>query len=139
MFSKPLRLLGWLAYSLILVTVFVVSGYFAFSLFVRSGVTAVPDLKGLAREQATALLRDQGLEASVREEPRYDEEVPADHVVLQDPGAGSLVKRGSIVEVVTSLGQELVEVPAGRAYYRSGRILPRGVGVRSATSAMPSV
>lgn len=35
--------------------------------------------------------------------------------------------------------KEMVEVPAGRTYYRSGRILPSGVGVRSATSAMPTV
>jgi protein phosphatase len=35
--------------------------------------------------------------------------------------------------------KELVEVPAGRTYYRSGRILPRGVGVRAATSTMPTL
>jgi len=35
--------------------------------------------------------------------------------------------------------KELLEVPAGRTYYRSARILPRGVGVRAATSAMPTV
>ena len=106
-----LRLAGWLTYGLVLLAVFVTAGYFSFSLFVRSGVTAVPDLQGLAREEAAGLLRDHGLEVSVREEPRYDEKVPANHVVLQEPGAGSLVKRGSAVEIVTSLGQELVEVP----------------------------
>lgn len=35
--------------------------------------------------------------------------------------------------------KELVEVTAGRTYYRSGRILPRGVGVRAATRAVPTV
>jgi len=35
--------------------------------------------------------------------------------------------------------KELIEVPAGRTYYRSARILPRGVGVRAATRAMPTV
>jgi len=107
----PIRLLGWFAYALLLLVVFGVSGYFSFSLFVRSGVTGVPDLQGLEREPASALLRDHGLEASVREEPRYDEEVPQNHVVLQRPGAGSLVKRGSVVEIVTSLGRQLVKVP----------------------------
>jgi serine/threonine-protein kinase len=111
MLRTPLRLLGWLAYGLLLVVAFGVAGYFSFSLFVRSGVTAVPDLQGVASEQATRLLRDHGLEVSIREEPRYDEAVPEDHVVLQEPGAGSLVKRGSVGEIVTSLGQELVEVP----------------------------
>jgi beta-lactam-binding protein with PASTA domain len=111
MLRKPLRLLGWLTYGLLLVAVFGIAGYFSFSLFVRSGVTAVPDLKSLAKEGATALLRDHGLGVLIREEPRYDEDVPQGHVVLQKPGAGSLVKRGSVVEIVTSLGQELVEVP----------------------------
>jgi serine/threonine-protein kinase len=107
----PIRILGWLTYALLLLVVFGVSGYFSFSLFVRSGVTSVPDLKGLERDQASALLRDHGLEVSVREEPRYDEEVPQNHIVLQRPRAGSLVKRGSVVEIVASLGQQLVEVP----------------------------
>ena len=111
MLRTPLRLLGWATYGVVLLAVFVFSGYSSFSLFVRSGVTAVPDLQGLAREQATSLLRDQGLEVVIKEEPRYDEKVPPDHVVLQDPGGGSLVKRGSVVEIITSLGLELVEVP----------------------------
>ena len=111
MLRAPLRLLGWLSYGLFLLVVFVIAGYFSFSLFVRSGVTAVPDLQGLASEEATGLLRDHGLEATIVEEPRYDETVPRNHVVLQDPDGGSLVKRGSVVKIVTSLGQELVQVP----------------------------
>ena len=107
----PIRLLGWFTYALLLLVVFGVSGYSSFSLFVRSGVTSVPDLKGLERNQASALLRDHGLEVSVREEPRYDDEVPENHVVLQRPRAGSLVKRGSVVEIIASLGRQLVEVP----------------------------
>jgi serine/threonine-protein kinase len=111
MLRTPLRLLGWATYGVVLLAVFVFTGYSSFSLFVRSGVTAVPDLEGLPREQASGLLRDHGLEVVIKEEPRYDEKVPRDHVVLQDPGGGSLVKRGSVVEIITSLGQELVEVP----------------------------
>lgn len=111
MLRTPLRLLGWATYGVVLLAIFVFTGYSSFSLFVRSGVTAVPDLQGLAREQATSLLKDHGLEVVTKEEPRYDGKVPRDHVVLQDPGGGSLVKRGSIVEIITSLGQELVEVP----------------------------
>ncbi|MDH3253887.1 MAG: PASTA domain-containing protein [Acidobacteriota bacterium] len=105
------RLAGWFAYGVLLLVGFGVSAYLAFSWFVRSGVTAVPDVHGLAQEQAVALIRDQGLEIAVEQAPRYDEDVPENHVILQDPGAGSLVKRGSVVEVITSLGQELVEVP----------------------------
>ena len=106
-----LRLFGWVSYGAVMLVVFTVSGYLAFSGFVRSGVTAVPDIQGLAKEEASALLQDQGLELLIREEPRYDEKVPGGHVLLQDPKGGSLVKRGSPVEIVTSMGQELLEVP----------------------------
>lgn len=117
MLSPPLRVLGWAGYLILLLGVFAVSGYFFFSLFVRSGVTAVPDLRGIPEGQAEALARDHGLRVELREEPRYDESVPVGHVVTQRPGPGGLVKRGSVVEIVSSLGQELVEVPdlGGRA------------------------
>jgi beta-lactam-binding protein with PASTA domain len=111
MMSSFLKALGWLAYAGVLFVVFSISGYLAFNLFVRSGVTAVPNIEGLARESAAGLLQDHGLELVVREEPRYDEEVPGGHVLLQNPKGGSLVKRGSSVEIVTSLGQELIQVP----------------------------
>lgn len=117
MSSSLVRVFGWLSYGAMLLVVFTISGYFAFSGFVRSGVTAVPDLEGLAREEAAALVQDHGLELLIREEPRFDEKVPEGYVLLQDPRGGSLVKRGSPVEIVTSLGQELIEVPelAGQA------------------------
>jgi serine/threonine-protein kinase len=117
MLRPPWRALGWVGYLTLLVTLFVVSGYFFFSVFVRSGVTAVPDLRGIIESDAEALALDHGLRVERREEPRYDESVPAGDVLLQRPGPGSLVKRGSVVEIVVSLGQELVEVPdlRGRA------------------------
>ena len=111
MLRKLLRALGIFAYLGVLAVVFVATGYLAFSLFVRSGVTAAPELKGLDREEAQALIRDQGLQLEIADEPRYDNEVPAGHIVLQDPAPGDLVKRGSVVNVVTSLGRELVKVP----------------------------
>lgn len=148
MLSTVLRLAGWLFYAALLFVVFAIAGYLSFSLFVRSGVTAVPDLQGLAKDQAMALLRDQGLQVSIRQEPRYDEDVPLDHVVLQDPGAGSLVKRGSVVEIVTSLGQELVEVPdlVGQALQAAqvtlagaGLMLGRTLNIFSATGRTGTV
>jgi serine/threonine-protein kinase len=142
MMSSLLKALGWLVYAGVLLVVFSISGYFAFNLFVRSGVTAVPSLEGLPRESAAALLQDHGLELVVREEPRYDEDVPRGHVLLQSPKGGSLVKRGSNVEIVTSLGQELIQVPQleGQALQAAqvtlsavGLTLGRTLGVYSRT------
>ncbi|MCP4202058.1 MAG: PASTA domain-containing protein [bacterium] len=109
--AKPLRWLAWLTYAGILGVVFVVTAYFSFSFFVRSGVTAVPDLRGASITDAEALVRDQGLRIEWSEEARYDESVAANHVMRQEPRSGSLVKRGALVKATVSLGREVVIVP----------------------------
>lgn len=112
MLAMLLRLLGRLAYAAVVLVLSLLAGYFAFSVFVRSGVTTVPDLMGLSAAEVGTLLGDHGLgmrRAAAAD--RYDEEVPAGHILKQSPGAGNLVKRGSSVEVIVSLGPELLEVP----------------------------
>ncbi len=110
--SAILRKLGWALYAVVVLATFVVSGYFAFSLFVRRGATTVPEIVGLTEDEAAARLSDQGLALLVREGgARFDDEMPTGQMLQQSPGAGSLVKRGSAVEGVVSLGPELVEVP----------------------------
>lgn len=111
MLQKVLRTLGFVAYLLLVVAVFGLAAYISFSLFVRSGTTRAPDLAGLPVEEARQLLRDQGLEIRIEENGRYDDAVPADHVVRQDPADGALVKRGSGVVVVPSLGPQRIPVP----------------------------
>jgi serine/threonine-protein kinase len=111
--TKALRVLGFLAYAGVVVAVFTLSAYLAFSLFVRSGATPAPDLVGLSREQAQATLSDYGLGLRISEGAgRYDAGVPADHVLAQQPGPRTLVKRGSGVSVVLSLGPQRLDVPA---------------------------
>ena len=114
---RSTRWLAWLAYAAGLSVVFVLTAYFAFSFFVRSGVIAVPDLHGASLGDAQALVSDAGLRLEWSEDARYDESVPAGHVIRQRPRAGSLVKRGTLVRATASLGQEVVEVPdvSGRA------------------------
>lgn len=110
------RLLSWLgmvAYSLLLLVVFLAAGYFAFSFFVRSGVMTVPDVTGMNRAEAADLLADLGL--TLRRAAgagRYDDKVPAGRIVRQAPDAHTVVKRGSSVEVVLSLGPRRVKVPS---------------------------
>ncbi len=111
MLQKVLRTLGFLAYLGLVATVFVLAAYVSFSLFVRSGTTRAPEVTGLPVEEARQLLRDQGLELRVEENGRYDDAVPADHVVRQDPSEGALVKRGSAMVVVSSLGPQRIPVP----------------------------
>lgn len=120
MVARLLRGLALLAYAGLLFLVFGLAAYTSFSLFVRSGVTTVPPLQGLSRADATNRLTDQGLQLRrVEERGRYDDKVPAGHVVQQRPDARTLVKRGSSVTVVLSLGPQRVEVPE-----LDGRSLP---------------
>ena len=100
-----------MAYAFVLFLAFGLAAYTSFSLFVRSGVTTVPALKGLSREDAATRLADQGLELRRIEEPRYDDKVPAGRVVQQTPDPRTLVKRGSGVSLILSLGPQRVEVP----------------------------
>lgn len=112
MWRKLLRALGCLSYLTVLLALFAVISYIAFSQFVRRGVTPTPELFGMAEEEARALLADQGLGLEWTEgNSRFDDQVPPDHVLLQRPRAGALVKRGGMVTVVMSRGPQLIEVP----------------------------
>jgi beta-lactam-binding protein with PASTA domain len=112
MLATLLKILGWMTYVALVLVVFVLAGYFSFSIFVRSGVTTVPELVNLSDTEVAARLLDHGLRMRrAAAADRYDEEVAAGHILKQSPGAGSLVKRGSSVEVTVSLGPELLEVP----------------------------
>lgn len=102
------------AYGLLLALLFVASAYLSFSLFVRRGVTRVPDLVGLAEEEAAAIANDSGLavrRASGEGTGRYDDRVAAGRVLEQRPPAGSTVKRGARLELTVSLGPRLARVP----------------------------
>jgi beta-lactam-binding protein with PASTA domain len=113
--GKLLRLLVYLAYGVVIVLVFTLAAYTSFSLFVRSGVTTVPPVEGLTEADAATRLADQGLRlrsiANGENEGRYSEKVAAGKILVQNPDARTLVKRGSGVTVVLSLGPQRVEVP----------------------------
>lgn len=109
---KILRAIGCLSYLGLLAVAFGLVAYVAFSLFVRRGVTPTPDVGGMPQTEAQALLTDQGLRSEVVEDDgRYDERVPDGHVLIQRPKPGTLVKRGSKVTIILSLGPQLLQVP----------------------------
>ncbi len=112
MWRKLVRAAGCLSYLALLAAVFALVSYFAFSQFVRRGVTSTPDLLGLSEEDAEALLADQGLSLLWSDEgERFDEQVPAGHVLIQRPRPGTLVKRGVAVTVIMSRGPQRILVP----------------------------
>lgn len=110
--SRALRALGYLAYAALALALFVVAGYLAFNIFVRSGTTRAPDVVGLPQQEAADRLVDAGLALEVSAETgRYDPEVAAGNVIEQQPKDGSLIKRGSAIEVTLSLGPQQIAVP----------------------------
>jgi serine/threonine-protein kinase len=107
-----LRALVRLAYALVVCALFVGAAYLSFSLFVRRGVTPVPNLVGLPLGGAAERLADQGLRMRhQRATDRFAADVPAGRVVEQRPGPGAFAKRGGLVEVVLSRGRRVLPVP----------------------------
>ena len=111
MWRTLVRAFGCLGYVGVLGVIFALVGYVAFSLFVRGGVTSVPDLSGLDEPEAVALLADQGLRALIADDQRFDELVEKGHVLLQEPSAGVYVKRNAEITLTLSKGPRRIEVP----------------------------
>jgi serine/threonine-protein kinase len=72
----------------------------------------VPDLRGRSLADARAALADSGLNLQVEEGRRADKEIPADHVLSQEPGPGVVIRRQRSVRVRLSDGQRAPVVPA---------------------------
>ncbi len=90
------------------------------------GSTQVPDVAGLSRADAEALLADRGLTATFTTEA--SDEAPADSVIRQAPEPDATVEKGSEVQLVASSGPEQVDVPN-----------VRGMTCRQAQAALEAV
>ena len=74
-----------------------------------SGDIAVPDVKGKPLVEAEAILKDNNLDFTLKEE--FDAKVPTGTVIKQSPGAGSHVKAGRKIQLTVSKGAEPGVVP----------------------------
>jgi eukaryotic-like serine/threonine-protein kinase len=70
----------------------------------------VPALENIQLVQARKLCQEAGLVLTVRGET-YNDAVPADHILKQEPDPDIVVKQGRKVYVLVSLGPEIVNVP----------------------------
>lgn len=90
---------------------FLVGNYIVMPLIVDKGSEVeVPEVVGLPLEDAIVLLQEQGFESAAHEK-RPDTLYPEGTVVGQRPGAGAKVKKGRLVQLVISSGEESVRVP----------------------------
>jgi eukaryotic-like serine/threonine-protein kinase len=86
-------------------------GFFAVrgSMFAPAAAIALPDLHGKSATVAQQQLLGLGLHANVTNED--SDSVPQDHVIRQDPPAGTKVAKNAVVALVVSGGLPRVQVP----------------------------
>ncbi|HUF48853.1 MAG TPA: PASTA domain-containing protein [Vicinamibacterales bacterium] len=114
--GHPIRSGVWTASRLLVLALALVAtfGIFfltAFRVTTVAREVAVPDVRGLAVADAGRLLTDSGLAIRVDDLRRPSTEVPANHVVSQDPEPGTVLRRQRSVRVRLSDGEEGREVP----------------------------
>lgn len=94
----------------VLAAVAVVSAITTIRLSIRGHQETVPEFAGVELQQAQRLAADLGLELKVADR-LFSPQVPADHIVSQQPPAGTKVKVGQQVHVLVSLGPPRVTIP----------------------------
>jgi serine/threonine-protein kinase len=77
----------------------------------RAREVAVPEVRGRSMQDATAMLADAGLVLTV-DQRRADPKIAIDHILSQDPGPGTVLRRQRAVRVRVSDGQRDPELPS---------------------------
>ena len=72
----------------------------------------VPDLQGRTINEASGLLAGADLQLRVEDSRRVNPDVPADHILQQDPPPGTTTRRERGVRVWVSAGPRLTAIPA---------------------------
>ena len=93
-----------------LIAVALISAFVTMRLAIHGREAVVPPLTGLAVSQATGAVATQGLHLTI-ENRFYSADVPAGHVIAQDPPAGFRVRRDWPVRITESLGSQRVAAP----------------------------
>ena len=70
----------------------------------------VPEIEGMTIQEADEELKKVKLTMEVIDRQNHDE-IEVDHIISQHPAAGQNVKEGRNIEVILSLGSELINVP----------------------------
>lgn len=101
-------------------------------------VVEVPELVGLAAQEARTALQDAGLEYRLRTEVSHPK-APEGAVVAQSPVPGGYARPGAPVEITLSLGPEHRRVPDLRGLSgRQARITLEKLGFRVSTDSVRS-
>ncbi len=96
--------------SLFLVLLAFIADVFIMPWYVDSEEIVVPSLVGKSKSEVESILKDSSLNP-IFSEPRYNNDFPIDHVIFQNPEAGSIVKKNRRVYIVVSGGNPLTKMP----------------------------
>jgi len=106
------RLFFRVAYGALLVAIFVVGGWLSFRRSILGRSVTVPNLTGKSIPEAMGATAERGLAVAAQSgRARYDDQIPRDRILLQDPAPGALAKPAQTVRVVLSLGPREQRVP----------------------------
>jgi beta-lactam-binding protein with PASTA domain len=113
----PLKTRVWSAGKGLLLTGGLAATYLLFALAsmrvaLKTRDVAVPDLINRSANEATAIASGLGLAVRVDDVRRPDPKIPAGHVLLQDPPAGSVLRRQRSVRLWLSSGVHAASVPS---------------------------
>ena len=100
-----------IALALALIATYLVFAAAAARIALKAREVVVPDLGGTTLSAANAALSEVDLALKVDEAKRTDPTIPEDHIVAQDPPAGTPARRGRSVRVWVSAGAKRSIVP----------------------------
>jgi len=109
--GRPRRRAAYWVAALLLATLLASwAGWQALTDYLNVPEVLVPDLQNLSLVEAQAMVQRANLALQVVQEA-YSDTVPAGAIISQDPPPERRVKEGRTVNVVVSLGPELIQVP----------------------------
>lgn len=104
------RIFSLMLGALALVAVALISAFIAMRLAIHGREAVVPQLTGLTVSEASITAAHQRLHLTL-ENRFYSADIPAGHILAQDPASGSHVRREWPVRITESLGPQRVTIP----------------------------
>lgn len=133
------KLLRWLGFTLLCITVGIVSGLVVLNLTIGRGEVAVPELEGKDILVALTLLNQRELNLRIVQR-EYSNKVAKNVIISQRPGSGTKIRKDGDVAVVISRGPKEVVVPTlkGETLRRASVVLSRNELIQGIITKTPS-
>ncbi|MGA8239614.1 MAG: PASTA domain-containing protein, partial [Desulfobacterales bacterium] len=105
------RIIKIAALCIIFIGVAGITSYFTLSFIIKSEDTViVPDFVGKDVVYVLESLTELGLNTKVKGS-EYNADVPKNHIIFQEPKAGSEIKKGRDVKIIFSKGPQMIPMP----------------------------